>query len=65
MATYRVLDPREEVIDTKDFESAQKAYEWFHDIEVPNHELGYRMEVRHDDGSWHMFDQTDERPPQA
>ncbi|MBJ8338034.1 hypothetical protein JGU71_03960 [Antrihabitans sp. YC3-6] len=58
MAKYRVLNPSEEVIDTKEFTSSQDAYEWFSNIEVPSNELGYRMEVDHD-GEWAMFDQTD------
>ncbi|MCF8587811.1 hypothetical protein [Gordonia liuliyuniae] len=58
MATYRVLNPDEQVIDTKEFDSAQDAYEWFSNIEVPSHMIGFRMEVDQD-GEWVMFDQTD------
>lgn len=58
MTQYRVLNPDEEVIDTKDFNNAQDAYEWFANREVPSGELGYRMEVNAD-GNWKMFDQTD------
>jgi hypothetical protein len=58
MAKYRVLDPNETVIDTKDFENASDAYEWFAKVEVPSDKLGYRMEVE-DEGEWRMFDQTD------
>jgi hypothetical protein len=59
MAQYRVLDPNEAVIDTKEFANASDAYDWFNTVEVPSDKLGYRMEVQHDDGEWHMFDQTD------
>ncbi|MDR2280221.1 MAG: hypothetical protein LBE07_05100 [Gordonia sp. (in: high G+C Gram-positive bacteria)] len=58
MARYRVLNPNEEVIDTKEFTNAQDAYDWFSEIEVPSHVVGYRMEVDQD-GKWTMFDQTD------
>ncbi|MFC3244516.1 hypothetical protein ACFOJ6_22165 [Gordonia humi] len=46
------------MIETAEFENAQDAYEWFHQIEVPSHVIGYRMEVDQD-GQWTMFDQTD------
>lgn len=58
MARYRVLNPDEEVIDTKDFDNAQDAYDWFAGIEVPSHAIGFRMEVDQG-GEWVMFDQTD------
>jgi hypothetical protein len=58
MAQYRVLNPNEDVVDTKDFNNAQDAYEWFSTQEVPSGELGYRMEVNVD-GNWKMFDQSD------
>jgi hypothetical protein len=31
MATYRVLNPKGEVVDTKDIESADDAHAWFVD----------------------------------
>lgn len=58
MAQYRVLNPDKEVIEVKEFESAQHAYEWFSDIEIPSHMIGFRMEVKQN-GEWVMFDQMD------
>ena len=65
MSKYRVLDPNEEVIDTKEFANASDAYAWFDTVEVPSDKLGYRMEVQETDGKWHMFDQTDGTQSQA
>ena len=58
MATYRVLNPHGDVVDTKDIESAQDAHAWFVDTRADNSELGWRMEVKHD-GDWHFFDDTE------
>jgi hypothetical protein len=57
MATYRVLNPKGEVIDTKDIESADDAHAWFVDQADP--ELGWRMEVKADDGHWAFFDDSE------
>ncbi|MBV9091106.1 MAG: hypothetical protein JO044_14610 [Mycobacteriaceae bacterium] len=61
MATYRVLNPHGDVVDTKDIESAQDAHAWFVDTRADNSELGWRMEVKHD-GDWHFFDDTEGVP---
>lgn len=58
MATYRVIDPQGDVVDTKDIESAQDAHAWFVDARADNSELGWRMEVAQD-GEWHFFDDTE------
>lgn len=61
MATYRVIDPKGDVVDTKDIDSAQDAHAWFVDARADNSELGWRMEVSHD-GEWHFFDDTEGSP---
>ncbi|OBI21084.1 MULTISPECIES: hypothetical protein [unclassified Mycobacterium] len=58
MATYRVLNPKGEVVATEDIESADKAHAWFVDNKVEGNELGWRMEVEHD-GEWHFFDDSE------
>ncbi len=45
MATYRVLNPKEEVVATKG-------------IEVEGAELGWHLEVERD-GEWHFFDRSE------
>lgn len=59
MATYRVLNPTGDVVDTKDIESADDAHAWFVDQKADNSELGWRMEVETDDGGWAFFDDTE------
>lgn len=44
MATYRVLNPEGDVVDTKDIESAGDAHAWFVDA---------------DDGHWAFFDDSE------
>jgi hypothetical protein len=61
MATYRVLDPHGDVVDTKDIESAGDAHAWFVDSKADNSELGWRMEVQSDDG-WAFFDDSEGSP---
>ncbi|OBH41318.1 hypothetical protein [Mycobacterium mantenii] len=58
MATYRVLDPKGDVVATKDIESADDAHAWFVDNKADNSELGWRMEVQQD-GDWHFFDDSE------
>jgi hypothetical protein len=58
MANYRVLNPKGEVVATKDIKSAEDAHAWFVDSKADNTELGWRMEVE-DDGSWSFFDDTE------
>nr|WP_090338632.1 hypothetical protein [Mycolicibacterium malmesburyense]CRL66582.1 hypothetical protein CPGR_00026 [Mycolicibacterium malmesburyense] len=58
MATYRVLNPKGEVVDTKDIESADDAHAWFVDQKA-DPELGWRMEVKTDDGGWNFFDSSE------
>lgn len=58
MATYRVLNPKGEVVATKDIESADDAHAWFVDNKADNSELGWRMEVESADG-WHFFDDSE------
>ena len=58
MATYRVLNPKGEVVDTKDIESADDAHAWFVD-EKAEPELGWRMEVLRDDGHWEFIDDSE------
>lgn len=58
MAEYRVLDPRGEVVATKEIESADDAHAWFVDSKADNSELGWRMEVKTDD-EWAFFDDTE------
>lgn len=56
MATYRVLNPHGAVVDTHDFSTAARAHTWFAEEAADNSELGWRIEVRHDDtGEWHFF----------
>lgn len=60
MANYRVIDPSGDVVDTKEFDSAQDAHAWFVDKRADNSELGWRMEAQHEqDGTWHFFDDTE------
>ena len=59
MATYRVINPRGDVVDARDIESAQDAHAWFVDTKADNAELGWRMEVKHQHGDWHFFDDTE------
>lgn len=59
MATYRVINPRGEVVATRDVESAQDAHAWLVDEVGDNAELGWRMDVRDDGGEWHFFDDTE------
>jgi hypothetical protein len=61
MATYRVVNPHGEVVDTNDIDSAQDAHAWFVDTKADNSELGWRMEVERD-GDWHFFDDTEGTP---
>lgn len=58
MAEYRVIDPRGEVVATKEIASADDAHAWFVDSRADNSELGWRMEVNAD-GSWEFFDDTE------
>ena len=58
MATYRVLNPRGEVVDTKDIDSADDAHAWFVDQKAKP-ELGWRMEVQSGDGDWAFFDDSE------
>ncbi|BDB59372.1 hypothetical protein RDE2_11660 [Rhodococcus sp. RDE2] len=60
MATYRVIDPTGNVVDTKEIESADDAHAWFVDQRADNSELGWRMEAQNEqDGTWHFFDDTE------
>lgn len=59
MATYRVLDPKGDVVETKDIESAGDAHAWFVDSKADNSELGWRLEVESDDGHWAFFDDSE------
>ena len=45
MATYRVLNPTGDA--------------WFVDAKADNSELGWRMEVKADDGHWAFFDDSE------
>jgi hypothetical protein len=58
MAEYRVLDPRGEVVATKEIENAGDAHAFFVDSVADNSELGWRMEVN-DDGEWSFFDDSE------
>lgn len=58
MADYRVLNPAGDVVDTKDFDNASEAYEWFMNSKADNTELGWRLEVNHD-GEWAFVDDTE------
>lgn len=60
MATYRVIDPTGNVVDTKEIESADDAHAWFVDSKADNSELGWRMEVRVEgDDDWRFFDDSE------
>jgi hypothetical protein len=59
MATYRVIDPKGDVVDTKEIETAGDAHAWFVDQAADNTELGWRMEVQGDGGEWSFFDDTE------
>jgi hypothetical protein len=61
MATYRVIDPKGDVVETKDIDSADDAHAWFVDKAANNDELGWRMEVN-EDGDWRFFDNADGTP---
>lgn len=58
MATYRVLNPKGDVVETTDIESADKAHAWFVD-QVPGTELGWRMEVKVEDDRWDFVDDSE------
>jgi hypothetical protein len=57
MVGFRILDPRGEIVATKDFADAEAAHTWFIEAIPANSELGWRMEVN-DDGAWALFDDT-------
>ncbi|MCV7402853.1 hypothetical protein H7K24_22230 [Mycobacterium fragae] len=62
MSTYRVLNPKGEVVATKDIASADDAHAWFVDQKADNTELGWRLEVNLD-GDWRFFEHTEgDRP---
>lgn len=61
MATYRVLDPKGDVVATKDIESAEDAHAWFVDQVADNDKLGWRTEVQVD-GDWRFFDDSEGSP---
>jgi hypothetical protein len=61
MATYRVIDPKGDIVETTDIESADDAHAWFVDKAAQNDELGWRMEVKVDD-EWRFFDNSDGTP---
>jgi hypothetical protein len=52
------LNPKGDVVDTKDIESADDAHAWFVDQKA-DPELGWRMEVKGDDGDWAFFDSSE------
>jgi hypothetical protein len=58
MATYRVLDPKGEVVSTTDIESADDAHAWFVE-QVPGNELGYRMEIKVEGDRWDFVDDSE------
>ena len=58
MASYRVINPTGDVVATKDIESADDAYSWFKESQEENAELGWRLEVQHDDG-WAFVDDSE------
>lgn len=58
MATYRVLNPKGEVVSTTDTESADDAHAWFVE-QVPGNELGYRMEVKVEEDRWDFVDDSE------
>jgi hypothetical protein len=58
MATYRVIDPKGDVVETREIDAADDAHAWFVDVRADNSELGWRMEVEHD-GEWSFFDDTE------
>lgn len=58
MATYRVLDPKGEVVSTTDIESADDAHAWFVE-QVPGNELGYRMVVKVEEDRWDFVDDSE------
>ncbi|KUI31881.1 hypothetical protein AU196_08460 [Mycobacterium sp. IS-1742] len=58
MATYRVLNPKGEVVSTTDIESADDAHAWFVE-QVPGNELGYRMEVKVEEDRWDFIDDSE------
>ncbi|MBD8506118.1 hypothetical protein HT102_06445 [Hoyosella sp. G463] len=60
MATYRILDPAGDVSDTGDFASAEDAVTWFRNHEPRKGELGWRAEVKDDEGEWHYFEDSEE-----
>ncbi len=59
MATYRVINPAGDVVDTRDIESADDAHAWFVDVCADNSELGWRMEVGHEGDEWSFFDDSE------
>jgi len=61
MATYRVIDPKGDVVVTKDIESADDAHAWFVDQAADDDTLGWRMEVQ-EGNDWRFFDNSDGTP---
>lgn len=59
MATYRVIDPKGDVVASKDINTAGDAHAWFVDQAADNTELGWRMECQQDDGEWSFFDDSE------
>lgn len=61
MATYRVLNPKGDIVETKEIESAEDAHVWLVDQVGDNDQLGWRTEVLVD-GDWRFFDDSEGRP---
>jgi len=58
MVTFRVIDPRGDIVATNAFDTADAAYRWFMGLIAGSSELGWRMEVD-DEGRWAFFDDTE------
>ena len=49
MANYRVLDPTGSVVATKEIADSTDAHSWFKESKSDDAELGWRLEVEHED----------------
>ncbi|MCW4353547.1 hypothetical protein ONR57_09595 [Hoyosella sp. YIM 151337] len=60
MAEYRIINSKQEVVESTKLHDATEAVEWFRK-NLPEDSLGYRLQVLTDDGDWEMLDETESR----
>ena len=59
MPKFRITNADKDVVQEAEFESNEKAYDWFKEqSDAADDSLGYGLEVNYD-GEWEFLDQTD------